>query len=90
MDENFKHATEEFISQRINYYGQNETEAVNSAFMALRVSVERLRETLTIEQIGLFRACEDAYRLSDGETAYYYYSAGFSDAIRFIMSWTEK
>ena len=90
MDENFGQATEEFISQRVNYYGQNETEAVNAAFMALRSQVGRLRETLDDEQIRQLRACEDAYRLSDGETTRFYYKAGFGDAIHFIMGWTER
>ena len=89
MDKNFEQATEEFISQRVNYYGQNETDAVNDAFMTLRASADRLRETLNDEQIRLLRAVEDAYRLSDGETGQFNYRAGFGDAIRFIMSWTE-
>ena len=89
MDENFIQATEEFITQRVNYHGENETDVVNDAFMTLRATVDRLREKLTDEQIRLLRACEDAYRLSDGETGQFYYRAGFGDAIRFIMSWTE-
>ena len=89
MDKNFEQAKEEFIGQRINYYGQNETDAVNDAFMTLRANVDRLCETLTGDQIRLLRACEDAYRLSDGETGNFYYRAGFGDAIRFIMSWTQ-
>jgi len=36
MDRDFEKAKEEFITQRMNYHGGNEPEAVNDAFMALR------------------------------------------------------
>lgn len=90
MDENLNQVTDEFIAQRVSYHGKNETEAVNDAFMELRAKAERLRETLTDEQILLFRACENVYRLSDGETSRFYYKAGFGDAIRFLMGWSER
>ena len=87
MDENLKKVTEEFITQRVSYYGKNETEAVNGAYMELRDNAERLRETLSEEQILLLRKCENAYYASDGETTRFYYKAGFDDAIRFLFGW---
>ena len=90
MDDNMKKVTEEFISQRVNYHGSNETEAVNSAFMALRARTDSLREALTKEQQRMLRHCEDAYRLADGETCRFYYTSGFGDAIRFITDWIER
>ena len=90
MDENLRAATEEFITQRVNHYGKNETEAPNSAFMELRACADRLREALNDEQERLLRLCENAYRVADGETCRYYYKAGFQDAIRFLMTnWME-
>lgn len=89
MDDNFNKVTDEFITQRVTHYGKNETEAVNGAYMELRSRAERLREALNDEQIPLLRACENAYHSSDGETARFYYKAGFNDAIRFLMNWGE-
>ena len=61
MDEHLGKVSEEFITQRTNWHGQNETEAVNGAYMELRRLVERLSETLTEEQRILLRDCENAY-----------------------------
>lgn len=90
MDENLYKVTEEFITQRVNYHGKNETETVNGAFMELRACVERLRETLSEEQLLLLRKCENAYRVADGETQRFYYKAGFGDAIRFLLDWGQR
>lgn len=90
MDENLRQVTEEFITRRVGYHGKNDTEAVNGAYMALRSRVERLRESLTEEQLLLLRACENAYHVSDGETTLFYYKAGFGDAIRFLLGWGEQ
>ena len=90
MDENMKKLTEDFITERVNYYGQNETAAVNEAYMELRTRTNRLRETLNEEQTRLLRDCENTYRVADGETQRYYYISGFSDAIRFITEWIKS
>jgi hypothetical protein len=52
--------------------------------------VERLRETLTEEQKLLLRDCENAYRVAEGETEQFYYRAGFSDAIKFLLGFGEE
>lgn len=85
MDENLSKVTDEFMNQRINYHGKNEPEALTSAFMELRAGMDRLRETMPDEQARLLRSCENAYRVADGETRWFFYKAGFSDAIRFLM-----
>lgn len=90
MDENLGKVTEEFITERLGWHGKNEPEAVNGAFMELRARVDRLRETLTEEQALLLRDCENAYRISDGETERFYYKAGFRDAIRFLLRFGEE
>ena len=89
MDENMKKVTDEFITQRVTHYGKNETEAVNGAFMELRACADRLREVLNEEQERLFRLCENAYRVADGETSRFYYKAGFDDAIQFLFGWKD-
>ena len=87
MDESMKKLTEDFITERVNHYGQNETEAVNGAFIELRTKTDRLREALTDEQQKLLRDCENAYRVVEGETQRFFYTAGFGDAIRFLSEW---
>jgi hypothetical protein len=89
MDKEFGKATDEFITRRINWHGGHETEAVNSAYLELRGTAERLGETLTEEQRLLLRSCENAYRVADGETERFYYKAGFGDAIRFLLRFGE-
>lgn len=85
MDENFGKVSDEFITERVSYHGRHETEAAGGAYLELRSSVERLRESLTEEQGLLLRECENAYRVADGETEQFYYRAGFGDAIRFLL-----
>lgn len=90
MDEHSEKVSEEFITQRLSWHGQNETDAVNGAYMELRTLVERLRETLTEEQRLLLRDCENAYRISIGETERFFYKAGFGDAINFLLHFGEE
>ena len=90
MDENFGKVSEEFITERVSYHGQHETEAVNSAYLELRSLTERLRESLNEEQALLLRGCENAYRVADGETERFYYKAGFGDAVRFLLHFSKE
>ena len=89
MDNDMLQATDEFITRRVSHHGQNETEAVNSAYMQLRSCVERLRATLTEEQVRLLRDCENAYHVADGEANRFYYMSGFHDAFGFICNFSE-
>jgi len=85
MDQDFEQAADEFITQRINWHRQRESEAANAAYMDLHTRAEGLREALTEEQRLLLRGVENSYRVADGETGDYFYRAGFSDAIRFLF-----
>jgi len=85
MDESLCKAREEFVAQRINHHRKNEPPAVNDAYMELFSCVERLRETLSEQQSLLLRNCENAYHLLDGESGRFFYNAGWSDAIRFLL-----
>lgn len=80
-------AIEDFVVSRINYHGSNERECLKEAYLNFRNEVQKLRDTLTPEQEILFRKCENAYGVLDGETINFYYQAGFSDAICFLKSW---
>jgi len=90
MDEHLGKVSEEFITQRLGWHGQNETDAVNGAYMELRALVERLSKTLAEEQRLLLRDCKNAYRVSTGETERFYYKAGFGDAINFLLHFGEE
>ena len=90
VEESFDKAMEEFVTQRINWHGGNETEAVSGAFIAFRSCVEHLRETLSEEQLLLLRDCENAYSLSTGESERFYYKAGVGDAVRFLRQFGEE
>ena len=87
MDKSLYAAMEEFVSRRINHFGTKEKDAVTDAYAAFRAAALRLRETLDGEQAALFKACEDAYALADGETCYFYYKSGFGDALHFLLGW---
>lgn len=89
MDKDFSQATEDFITQRIDWHGHHESDSANTAYMDLHASVGRLRETLTEEQKVLLRICEGAYHIADGETIRFFYTAGFRDAIRFLLQFGE-
>lgn len=80
-------AIDDFIVSRINYHGSNESECLKEAYLSFSDAVQKLRNTLTPEQEILFRKCENAYCVLDGETINFYYQAGFSDAICFLKSW---
>ena len=80
-------AIDDFIVSRINYHGSNESEYLKEAYLSFSDAVQTLRDTLTPEQEVLFRKCENAYGVLDGETINFYYHAGFSDAICFLKSW---
>ena len=87
MDENLYQVTAEFITERVNYHGQQELGNIGEAAEKLCVTVEKLRRTLTDEQILTLRDCENLFTEVDGETMRYYFKAGFGDAIRFLLDW---
>ena len=87
MDENLYRVTAEFITERVNYHGQQEPGNIGEATEKLCAAVEKLRRALTDEQILTLRDCENLFAEVDGETMRYYFKAGFGDAIRFLLDW---
>ncbi|GHU51785.1 hypothetical protein AGMMS49975_06300 [Clostridia bacterium] len=83
MDENREKATEDFVTERVNYHGENENEATADAYMALKNTYQELENALKgTEHAQLLRDCENAYHLADGESTRFYYNAGLNDGIR--------
>lgn len=89
-DKNMRKAMDEFILTRINDYGRAESGALQEAVTQLRSDAEALRGTLSAEQSDLLTHCENTFAVLDGETMQYYYRAGFSDAVFFLLSWRES
>ena len=87
MDENLYRVTAEFITERVNFHGQQEPGNIGKAAEKLCAAVENLRQTLTDEQVLMLRDCENFFAEVDGETMRYYFKAGFSDAIHFLLGW---
>ena len=76
-------AVEEFILQRINDWGSDESQGLQTAIEQWKLSTENLKRSLSDQQKILYRECENAYVLVDGETMQCYYRAGFADAVLF-------
>jgi hypothetical protein len=87
QDEKLQKAIDEFILQRINDCGLNETEALQEAWDKFKTSCDQLKNATSPEHIPLFAACEDTLALVDGEIVQCYYRAGFSDAVLFLLGW---
>ena len=77
-------AVEEFILQRINDWGSDESQGLQTAIEQWKLSTENLKRSLSDQQEILYRECENAYALVDGETMQCYYRAGFADAVLFL------
>ena len=82
-------AVEEFILQRINICGAHESPGLQTAREQFKLCIEKLNQTLSDQQNSLYRECENAYALVDGETMQCYYRAGFADAVLFLMGWRD-
>lgn len=80
-------AVEEFILQRINDWGSDKSQGLQTAIEQWKLSTENLKRSLSNQQEILYRECENAYALVDGETMQCYYRAGFADAVLFLMGW---
>jgi len=89
MDDKMYTATMEFVTERVNYHGENEPKGLWDDYEAFKLAVERLKETLTKEQLELFLDCETFYSAVDGGQMRFYFEAGFGDAVQFIMGWRE-
>lgn len=85
MDE----AVEEFILRRINDWGSDEPQGLQATIEQWRLNTAKLKLSLSDQQKTLYRECENAYALVDGETMQCYYRAGFADAVLFLMGWRD-
>ena len=89
LNKEMRTAVEEFILQRINTFGAHESPGLQTAREQFKICIEKLNQTLSDQQNSLYRECENAYALVDGETMQCYYRAGFADAVLFLMGWRD-
>ena len=89
-DEEMRKAIDEFVLKRVNRCSVHESESVEEAYDYLYESVESLRDNLNPDQEELLSDCEDAYSIMEGEIMNCYYRAGFSDAVKFLLSWGNR
>lgn len=81
---------DDFVQTRLNDCGRSESAELETAFAQLKDCAAKLKSSLSPDLEPLFRACENAYALADGETRQCYYRAGFSDAVSFLFSWRDR
>ena len=89
LNKEMRTAVEEFILQRINTCGAHESPGLQTAREQFKICIEKLNQTLSDQQNSLYRECENAYALVDGETMQCYYRAGFADAVLFLLGWRD-
>ena len=89
MDEKLMRAISEFVTQRINDLGADAPETITDAITWVEDRMERLAAALSPAQTLLLRELEDALGLQVGEETRYYYRAGFYDAVRFLLEWSD-
>ncbi len=89
MDEKLMRAISGFITQRVNDLGADAPETVTDAITQAEDCMERLAAVLSPAQTLLLRELEDALGLQVGEETRYYYRAGFYDAVRFLLEWSD-
>lgn len=89
-DKEMRTAVEDFILQRINTCGFHESTGLQEASEQFKRCTEKLSRSLSNQQGTLYRECENAYALVDGETMQCYYRAGFADAVVFLMGWRDR
>ena len=89
MDEKLMRAISEFVTQRVNDLGAEAPETITDAITQVEGCMERLAAALPPAQAPLLRELEDALGLQAGEETRYYYRAGFYDAVRFLLEWSD-
>ena len=87
---NMSAAMEEFIASRVCDCGRQSNPALEKAWADLRDCAARLEAVLPEKHKALFRECENACSLVDGETQNCFYRAGFSDAMAFVFGWRDR
>ena len=89
MDEKLMRAISEFVTQRVNDLGADAPETITDAITRVEGCMEMLAAVLSSEQSALLRELEGALGLQVGEETRYYYRAGFNDAVRFLLEWSD-
>lgn len=89
MDEKLMRAISEFVTQRVNDLGADAPETITDAITRVEGCMERLAAVLSSEQSARLRELEGALGLQVGEETRYYYRAGFNDAVRFLLEWSD-
>ncbi len=87
QDAKMHEAMEQFILQRLNDHGSNESPVLTDAYAQFEETAHALLATLNDSQRKRYQGCVDAYSLVDGEALQFYYRAGFSDAVLFFTEW---
>ena len=87
MDDKLRKAMDEFITHRLSNLGTDSPAPVTEAITNVNRCSERLAGSLTEIQRKYWIALENALSLQAGEEARYYYTAGFDDAVHFLLGW---
>lgn len=89
MDEKLMSAISEYVTQPVNDLGADAPETITDAITQADSCLKRLAAALSPAQSALLRELEDALGLREGEETRYYYRAGFYDAVRFLLEWSD-
>ena len=83
-------AVDEFILNRINDIGMNQSASLSAAFGNFENAAKALRDRLPDEILPLFRDCENAFSIFDAEIQETFYRAGFADAVCLVTGITNS
>jgi len=87
MDEKLMIAMEDFITQRMDDLGTDSPDYVAETITKVGCCMDELEKTLPERQLPLWYNLEDALSRQTGEETCYYYRAGFSDGVHFLLEW---
>lgn len=85
MDKNLQEAINDFILKRINYYESTAPDSVNQPTTIIAYCLERLSDTLNKEQKDYLRQLDNAIGEQCGSDRFYFYKAGFEDALFVLL-----
>ena len=89
QEKTMRAAVENFILQRINACGSEESQELQVAREELEICAEKLNQALSSQQKTLYRQFDNALAVMNGETTQCYYRAGFADAVLFLLGWRD-
>lgn len=76
-----KETYEELILNGVNRVGADQPEVLEAAYEELSAAAAALRKELPAALLSLFRRCENAFMVFDGEIQRAYYMAGLRDGM---------